>query len=255
MVNIWLITITNRLRGVSDTGEEIIDLAPKIQKEFKQIAGIDIEAPNGGLRDTYSILKDMAEVFPTLTEQEQQFLQELASGSRQSKVLQAITSNWDEVEKAVASATNATGSALAENEKYLDSIDGKTQKMTSSFQALASSLIDSGFVKFFIDAGNGILQFLNIGDGLVGKLIIWPATILGVVAAFKALGNVTALKGLKDIGKPQIQGFIFRNVAARIMRQSVRSVCTNACTYVSINNIRCGKWSAAQCSRLQSGVC
>lgn len=76
-----LLMISQRLRGIDESGQAIDGLAPKIAKEFKEIANIDIEDSNGELRSTYEILSDMARVFPTLTSKQRQYLGELAAGN------------------------------------------------------------------------------------------------------------------------------------------------------------------------------
>src|SRR5690606_24144860 len=101
MVSSGLIMISQRVRGIGEDGEEIDGLAPKLKKDFKEIANIDIEDTNGNLRSTYDILSDMAKVFPTLTAEQRQYLGELAAGNRQIKALNAIVDGWSDV-------TNAT---------------------------------------------------------------------------------------------------------------------------------------------------
>lgn len=80
-VSSGLTFISQRLRGIDEDGKAIDGLVPKLQKDFKEIAGIDIEDTNGELRSTYDILRDMARVFPTLSSQQQQYLGEMAAGN------------------------------------------------------------------------------------------------------------------------------------------------------------------------------
>ena len=80
-VSSGLTFISQRLRGIDEDGKAIDGLIPKLQKDFKEIANIDIEGTNGELRSTYDILRDMARVFPTLSSQQQQYLGEMAAGN------------------------------------------------------------------------------------------------------------------------------------------------------------------------------
>ena len=162
MVSSGLNMISQRLRGIGEDGEVIEGLMPKLQKDFMDIAKISIIDPEtGGLRSTYDILKDMAKVFPTLTDQQRQYLGELAAGNRQVKVLNAILNNWESVEKAVENAKNSTGSALRENEKYLNSIQGKISQFTSAVQQMWYHTISSDIIKFFVDLGTGIIRLVD----------------------------------------------------------------------------------------------
>ena len=49
---------------------------------------------------------------------------------------------------------DATGSALKENERYLDSINGKIAQFQTNFESLSATLIDSETVKGVVDFGS-----------------------------------------------------------------------------------------------------
>ena len=191
MVSSGLIMISQRLRGIGEDGEAIDGLAPKLKKDFKEIANIDIEDENGELRSTYDILSDMARIFPTLTSKQRQYLGELASGNRQIKVLNSILMGWQDVEGAVNSATNSVGSSQIENEKYLNSIQGKISQVSSSFQQLSQSTIDSGIVKGIVDLTNVIIKLID-KVGLFNIVWLTTVTILGVrgFGVFKSLSHL-----------------------------------------------------------------
>ena len=48
------------------------------------------------------------------------------------------------------------------NEKYLDSINGKTCEFKATFEELSMTLIDSDFVKQVIELGTGLFDVLNV---------------------------------------------------------------------------------------------
>ena len=182
LVSRGLVTISQRLRGVSETGETIDGLSAKLQSTFKRIAGIDIETATG-LRSTYDILQDMANVFPTLTERQRQYLGELAAGKDQVKVLNSILNGWEDVDKATSFALNAEGSALEENEKVLDSIQGKVNAYKSAFQSLSNDIVDEDLIKFIVDSGTNILKLL---DDTIEKLGLFPTLITAISGVISA---------------------------------------------------------------------
>lgn len=171
-----LITISSRLRGVSESGEEIDGLMPKLQKAFKEYAGIDIQTQNGQLRSTYDILSDLSKVWSTLSDEQRQYIGELASAQRQSPVLNAIMLNWENVEKATSTAMNSMGSALNENEKYMQSLEGRINLMKSAFSELAYNTIQSGTIGAFINLATYLAKATNSFGGL--NTILVTATIL-----------------------------------------------------------------------------
>lgn len=208
-VSTGLQTLTLRISGVSEeTGtvtEESTRLVAKMGDEFERFAGIKLTDAQDQMRSTYEILEDMARVFPTLDKNTRQYLTQLAAGQRQANVMQAILDNWENVEKATKSALNSQGSALKEQEAYLDSIEGKTKKLQSAMQSLAITTINSDFVKGIIDATTAVVKLVDNLGGLVpvltaisGLLVIIKAsaiseTIVAIGAAFKGLSVALGL--------------------------------------------------------------
>lgn len=78
-VSTSLITLSARLRGVDEDGEEIDGLSTELQESFGKI-GVAIEDTDGNLRSIYAIAKDYAKVLPTLTSKQKQYYAELAAG-------------------------------------------------------------------------------------------------------------------------------------------------------------------------------
>ncbi|HHT23321.1 MAG TPA: phage tail tape measure protein, partial [Bacteroidales bacterium] len=183
MVSSGLIMISQRLRGIGEDGEAIEGLAPKLKNAFKEIANIDIENKDGGLRSTFDILKDLVKVFPTLTDKQRQYLGELVAGNRQVKVLNAIVSGWGDVEQAVDSAVNSQGSALKENEKVLNSVSGKINEFKSAFEELSRTTVSSDSLKFFIELGTLLLKTTNSMGGLTTAVVV----LSGAFLTFKVL--------------------------------------------------------------------
>ena len=137
-----LITITQRLRAMNEDGTQIEGLMPQLEKAFNDI-GVTLVDTNGQLKDTFSIMKSLAEVFPTLTKNQQAYISELVSGKRQAPVLQSLMSNWETVEEVVGNIYQFNGQCNDENEKYLESIDGKMQRLASSTEMFWKNFVDS----------------------------------------------------------------------------------------------------------------
>ena len=75
-------------------------------------------------------------------------------------------------------ASDSAGSAIKENEKYLESIEGHITQMKSSFEELSSNLINSEFVKFIVDAARVLMEVLNGIAETLGSF----GTIIGATA-------------------------------------------------------------------------
>lgn len=110
----------------------------------------------------------------------------------------ALIQNWSTVEDVIKSTQNATGSADAENAKYLDSIQGKLAQFQAQFQSASTSVLDSGFVKGTIDAGSGILGFFNT---LIDKLGVLPGLIAPVASLLLSMNGKGVIGGKGEYGE------------------------------------------------------
>ena len=179
-------TIAARIRNTSGelaemeidadgAAESITQLQQKIYKASGNKVNI-FEDDNETFKSTIQILRELSEVWNTLSDVDQAEITRLIAGTRQQSVFAAIMNNFDTVDKVIETSVNSTGSAVAENEKYLDSITGKLDLLKSSYEALSSSIINSDVYKFGIDRLRGVLDLLNeiasvsSGGALVGVL-------------------------------------------------------------------------------------
>ena len=110
----------------------------------------------------------------------------------------ALIQNWSTVEDVIKSTQNATGSADAENAKYLDSIQGKLAQFQAQFQSASTSVLDSGLVKGTIDAGSGILGFFNT---LIDKLGVLPGLIAPVASLLLSMNGKSIIGGKGESGE------------------------------------------------------
>ena len=155
-------TISQRLRGIKEAGDETTPSVAKLQEAFKAYANVNILDPvTGQLRGTYDILHDTAMAWDGLTENQRQYLGELAAGKRQVNVFNALMTNFDKAISATSSAYNSLNSAQEENTRFMDSVQGRLNNFHSAWQQLATDTIDSEFVKDVIDLGTALLHLTN----------------------------------------------------------------------------------------------
>lgn len=139
-------------------------------------------------RDYYDILEDVSEAWDKLNQTEQADLLETMFGKNRGNqgaaVIQAFQSG--QVQKAYAATLNAEGSAMQEQERWLNSIEAKMQQFKASFQNLSNTALSSDLFKGVIDSGTTFLDILtkiiDVGNGI-------PALLgtIGAVSFFKYL--------------------------------------------------------------------
>ena len=183
-----------QIKGETEDGElidgESIANAAKALREF---AGIDTMA-NGELRKGSEILAELAGKWDTLSDVQKSAIAQNVAGVRQANILFALMDNWGTYEKMMAEYANAAGSAMQENERYLEGWQAKTDKLNAAWTKFVANTVSSDFIKGLLDIST---KFLNV-SGSIGTV---TAAMGGLVVAFKSAKIVdtvkTAFVGLK----------------------------------------------------------
>lgn len=212
VVGTWAKTLTMYLRAAKveaeNAGVETEGMAnsvSELRESILKLTGnkVDIMVNDTEFKSTLQIMREIASVYDSLTDVDQAALLKLLSGKRQANTTAALLSNWSTVEEVIQSSANSMGSAAAENEKYLDSIEGKTQQFSAQFQALSTQVLDSELIKGVFDTGTGFLGFLTNTIEKLGTLkglivpIISMLTTLQNKGLFRANPDNNVLSGIK----------------------------------------------------------
>ena len=183
-------TITLRLQGMNDDGEENLELTAQMEAMFKKL-GLSLYKADGSLKNTYEILQDLAPVYRKATAAEKAYITETIAGKYQAQNAAAILNNFETALKATETALNSEGSAAAENAKVMESITGKLNNLKSEFEELSNKLINSELIKFVVDLGTALLKFANSD---VGQFIIKTTLLVGGIALLHKGFTVLSLK-------------------------------------------------------------
>lgn len=195
-------TLTLRLRGskteLEEMGEDVSDMATttsQLQAKLLALTGgqVDIMLDENTFKNSTQILREMAAAWESMNDIQRASALELMGGKRQANVLSALIQNFDTVESVIETSANSAGSALRENERWLDSIAGKIDQFNNAVQALWQNLLGSDIIKGFIDWGTKIIKSL---DTTQGKIL----AIVKAVALLMAYKKINPLDWIKDIG-------------------------------------------------------
>lgn len=207
-------TISLRIRGtkvsvLEEMGEEtdgVVESISKLQSKVKALSGVDILTDTGAYKDTYTIIKEIAQVWDEMNDIDRAALLELLAGKNRSNAMAAMLTNLEDLEGAYESAMKAQGSAEAENEKYMNSIQGKIDQFNNALQTMWSSELDSGFVKGIVSIGTWLVKLIDtlglfpsilatIGTVKLGKIFLpqaWALLTNAVTTHIAALSGETA---------------------------------------------------------------
>ncbi len=181
-------TITLRLQGMDDEGGKSLELMSQMEGLFNKL-GKTVYNTDGTLKNTYDLLGELADVYPTLTAAEKAYVTETIAGKYQAQNAAAILSNWKTAVDATATALDSQGSAMKENSKYLDSIQGRMANFNSAFEQLSQSVMSSDLIKWFIDLGTAIVNIANsdFGKFLTKFTLLFVSTKSGIVIIGKLI--------------------------------------------------------------------
>nr|DAH36639.1 MAG TPA: minor tail protein [Caudoviricetes sp.] len=207
-------TISMYLRAAKTEAEEagestdgMAESVSKLREEIKALTGnkVDIMQDDQTFKSTYQILKELSKVWNQISDVSQANILERLAGKRNSNVVSALLNNFDIAEKALVESQTAAGSAMAENEKYLDSINGKLNQLKASWEQLSNSLLSSGFLKGLIDALRTVLDFFNNLDAATNGV---SSTLISIVAAVTMFDAVVSAFKFKAADKSSLLGGI-----------------------------------------------
>ncbi len=193
-----------RIRGMKgsleDLGEEVdetVDSISKVQTQILNRTGgkVNIFDDMGNFRDYYDIMEDISKVYNDLNDTDKADLTEILFGKQRGNqgaaLIQAFQSG--QIQKALEATLNAEGSAMEEQERWLESLEAKTQQFEAAFQSLSATVLDSDLLKWFVDLGTGVVSTL---DSIISKMGSLGSIGLGV----------GLLTGVKNVGSPRMFG-------------------------------------------------
>ena len=185
-------TIGLRIAGLNEDMEAQAGLSNEVVEALQKYAGINaFDEQTGQLKNTYSILEELAGVWDTIDKNQQSALLNTLAGKRQADVAAAILNNWEGVAGAVEDAANSMGSADEEQQAYLDSIEGRINRVKNLFQQFADQIIGSDLVKTFIDFFESLVK-------VAGPLLNFVSLLMeigGLNTSLKSTANILNLLG------------------------------------------------------------
>lgn len=172
------------MEAAGEDTDGMAESVSKLRSELLALSGVDIMIDDETYKTPYQMLIEMGKVWDDLNDITQANITELLFGKRQANIGSSILQNVELAESILETANNAEGSALRENEIYLDSVNGKLSKISATWQTLSQDTLDTDLVKGVLDFLNGALKFL---DGIVDHLGSMPILISAIVSSLAPL--------------------------------------------------------------------
>ncbi|MBD5537871.1 MAG: hypothetical protein HDQ99_19910 [Lachnospiraceae bacterium] len=181
-------TVALRLRGMNEETEELDDSLKTIKGDLYELTGVSIMEDEHTYKSTYQILKEISEVWDSLTDTKRADALELMFGKQRSNIGAAVLKNFSAAEKAMDLMSNSAGNANAELSVAMDSIEYKMNRLSETGTSVAQNLFKREDMKSVIDV---LTYFMNILDKVTEKLGLFGSIGIGagLFASFKNIGK------------------------------------------------------------------
>lgn len=166
-------TTSMRLRGVSEEGEDLTYLVPKLEAKFNKF-GLSLKKDNDTFKSTFEILKDVSTL--DISDIERAGILEDIAGKRNAQAIAAIIQNMQTAIDVSESFAESQGSALIEHRKYMEGVEAAHSRVAASMTELHEKLLDD----------DTIISILNLTSALIDNITAigkWNFAILGTTGA------------------------------------------------------------------------
>lgn len=175
---------------LEDTGESTDGMATSVSQLRSSILAltgnkVDIQIDDNAFKSTYQIMKELAAVWDELSDVAQADLLNQIAGKRNANAVSALLESFNIAEDTMKELENSAGSAAKENQKYLDSIEGRLQKFRATYESLATTVVNSDLLKIGVSAGTVLLSLVDELTETFGSL---PA-IIGAIGTAMSVGG------------------------------------------------------------------
>lgn len=183
-----VITTTSKLR------DTILSATRAASEDGK---GFDILDDNGNYKSTYEIMLGLSDLYDEIVAKDKELgtnnlnlLLETIAGKNRSNIAASILQNAELLEAVYNSASqDSAGSALRENEAYLESIQGHLNQLSNTWDSLWVGENNREAITTILDIANGILKIVD-NVGLLNTALIGVGAGIGIKSAINGGGRV-----------------------------------------------------------------
>jgi TP901 family phage tail tape measure protein len=155
--------------------------------------GIKLRENNNTWRDFGDVLDEVGQKWQKgeFSDTEKSGLATAFAGTRQKEQFTTLMENYSNVQEYANIASKALGTANEKYEVYMDSVQAKQNQLTANFQEFYNNILNSGLITGLLDIGKALMSIMNIGDGLIGKIML-------MITVFSALNIVLKSNALSS---------------------------------------------------------
>lgn len=191
-ISMYLRTSKTDAEAFGVSVDDMADSVSELRSELKSLTGVDIMKDSAGteFKSTYQILKEISAVWNKLTDVSKANVTEMLGGKRNSNAVLSVIEQFSIAEKSMEDAANSSNSAMTEQERMMDSIEGRLKRLNASFEKFSNDVLSSDLVKFFVTLATKIVDAADGMVNLAGSIPAITAAISGVLSVMQMSGKL-----------------------------------------------------------------
>lgn len=226
-----LVSIQSRYNQIIDDSSST---GKKLTAWYKE-HNIAIKDQNGQLRSFYDVGADVSKIWGQLDDNEKRYYLNVQAGANQTRNLSALMSNYGTVIEATTEAEKSQGSAMQENERYMDSLQGRLQNLRSAFEELAYKTLSSDMLGKGLEVLTKVVEFLSSDFGQLAIKATLAFTAINVlVKGAMALKGLSVVKLIGEFGSIIKEGGGVATVLGNIGNAAAKSGSTTGKVFKGI---------------------
>ena len=174
---------------MGESTDGVCDSTSKLREQIKALTGVDIMLNDDTFKSTAQQIKELGAVWSSLSDVSQAATLELIAGKSRANGVQALLSNYQQIDKVISDIGDSEGSALKENAAIVDSIEGRIKVLSATAEEFWSTAINTDAVKNLITSATNFLDILTKIVDKAGLLAPLATAAIGAFS-FKNVGRV-----------------------------------------------------------------
>lgn len=153
-----------------------------------QSVGISLHDVNGQFRDFDDVIMELAKKWNTIDKNAQRYIATVAAGNRQQSRFLALVGNYDLLKESMDIAANSEDEGALQMLKTMDSLETKINQLQNSVKLFYTSSGIEELMKFVVDFGTTVVNYLNNMPKLFGKLpVVVLTTLVNLISVVKQM--------------------------------------------------------------------
>lgn len=206
-------------RGIRTIGNNLASAAQEADSIEYSVGGVTkslslLDETTGDIKSTFDIFSDLKEDWDAMSNSEKQAVAITYAGQTQFEVFAAVMNNFETAVNATAAAFDSAGSAVQENQKYMDSVAAAENQLKAEFEDFSNRVLSKELVTGVLNAGQALLSFANndVGAaitriagltagafalvGILGQVAKAVKSVMGTIGSLTTLGKAASIVGI-----------------------------------------------------------